>query len=399
MDKKDHFLTGGWHCRPEEYESLGYTLGLPPGFITPVHPAIDELVEKIKLRDGFIFPSMINKDTENVNEKSVFISDFPTNITTEEDIHTAIKNAMIKKKFATPDKDPINKVYFIKHKSYAKVEFKTKRDAEACVSMTRNISIHGMEISIAFQLLQTSASHIHSKPEEANYASYRDDALIIEPHNQSDLLPQPDIIIESISGLFKIEKVFRTENTNHIIIYLESRDEIENCIVNFNMKEIGGVKIIVRKCFEDKYTRCYKRNVEESCREGPTKLISILDPEIIKNASISDILNTDIPITKVIQPETEFNQHDNGKCLYLYNIIPSRLLNTSLAKEVETDVEEECKSFGAVKNVMSLPGPIFCNYGIVKVEFEEYKNAKKAQISLSGRRYDGRIVITSLENE
>jgi len=77
---------------------------------------------------------------------------------------------------------------------------------------------------------------------------------------------------------------------------------------------------------------------------------------------------------------------------------PEELLDDEEFEDIRTDIKQECAKFGEVRSI-KIPRPIgqFPKRGCGKVfvQFESVEDSQKALKALSGRKFSGRIVMTS----
>ena len=130
------FLRGGWFVGPEEFEQMGYTIGLPPGYFAPDIPEVHVFSEELKSRGGIIFPSTIKNSNENKPKKKIVITNLPEEMTSDQ-LSDLLEQALLKHKLTYNE----NLIEFIeRHGPTAFVTFKSSKDAEAAVSL--KIIIH-----------------------------------------------------------------------------------------------------------------------------------------------------------------------------------------------------------------------------------------------------------------
>ena len=133
---------------------------------------------------------------------------------------------------------------------------------------------------------------------------------------------------------------------------------------------------------------------------GSSPLLTIINPYLIQDQSISLILNTEVTTSNIVQPETERLQPVEGSVLCMYNIVKDVVIyDEELYNEILSDIENECIKYGEIINKGIEHMPIRSEYAVVKVFYRTPQQAKAAQLYLSGRRFAGRIVLTSIENK
>ncbi|EDV56763.1 splicing factor U2AF 50 kDa subunit [Drosophila erecta] len=84
-------------------------------------------------------------------------------------------------------------------------------------------------------------------------------------------------------------------------------------------------------------------------------------------------------------------------CL-LNMVLPEELLDNEEFEDIRTDIEQECAKYGEVRSI-KIPRPIGQapkrGCGKVFVQFESVEDSQRALKALSGRKFSGRIVMTS----
>ncbi|KAH8305875.1 hypothetical protein KR018_000383 [Drosophila ironensis] len=87
-------------------------------------------------------------------------------------------------------------------------------------------------------------------------------------------------------------------------------------------------------------------------------------------------------------------------CL-LNMVVPEELFDDDEYEDIRTDIQQECAKHGEVRS-LKIPRPVGKNpgdgCGRVFVEFESVEDCQKAMQALSGRKFSGRIVMTSFSD-
>lgn len=391
-------LRGGWFVGPEEYESMGFTLGLPPGYYAPDLPEIQELVEKIKPLNGIIMPSTIYRQPQQRQIKNkVLVTNLPLDCTAEQ-LDTFLTSSLLKRKLIT-DESPIEKIDIYQNKLNAHVEFKSQKDAEAAIQIGKTLVFNKRELRI-FWMRDSNESSQHEIIETDKYDR---DALFVEPSGQY-LLTDEEITEFFEKEGFQIFKIACPRGFRHRIVNLVDSSTADIAVFKLNNTQINGKEIHVRKCFigdnegPSRLTEKEKRMIKST--NGPSHMVSVINPAILDHPCIADILNPDVPTSSIVQPETERIQPVSGSVLHIYNIAKEMIMyDTDLLEEFIQDILGECQKYGEITDTKVDHLPITSDYAVVKVFFKSAENAKNAQLAISGRRYGGRLVITSLENE
>ncbi|EAY17566.1 hypothetical protein TVAG_453940 [Trichomonas vaginalis G3] len=389
--KANTFLRGGWFTSPEEYESMGYTLGMPPGYYAPNHPEIDKLVERIKPFGGIIFPNSMSTKEDPNSKRKVMVLNLPPEMTPQT-LNNYITQNLLKRKLIT-DPNPIDFIDWLPDQFGGYVTFKSQKDAEAAVSIGKSLVYNQREIHIIWPYsLQTEEfSTIEINENQTKNTIY------VEFHNEQ---PNEQKIYQIFEPKYQVSKTFISPGSNYAIVTL-SHDEITDMTV-FDLQATCGDDVSIRTTFEppsiDPRTPSDQKLRQTQLYEGPTKLVSVVAPNLLNNPCIADILNSEMTVSSLIQQETEENQIGDETVLCLYNIAKDYILmDPELTNEFLSDITEECQKYGTILDYKIDPMEHQNDYGVVKIRYKTPEEAKRAQLNLAGRRYEGRLVITSVE--
>ena len=406
-------LRGGWFVGPEEYESMGYTLGLPPGFYCPNNPEIRALSKKLRSQNGIILPSMIQRSNTAQQNKKVIISNLPPGIS-EETIKDRIMKAFQEEKTPLASNPPFERIQIDDSGTFAFIDFYSRKDAEAAVSLGHNVQVEGRDLPISWnsvQLLQTTSSSVPIQTLKT-FKPDMSDALIIE---SDEPLPSVEDITtfltlaSSDDTVHRLEpaSVQKCEGFNVAIVVLKDPSKSDYAAWRFHECKIFDVDCRIHRCFrrDGDGPAGLDRNekFKMSATAGPSNMYTVVSPLLRDHPSIADILNTDIQVAVTVHPETEsifdpsLSEYNH---LLIYNVAPeTSMIDESFYTEVLTEMREECSKYGKVLDVSVQIPPNQahkCGYEVINVEFEDGKSAKNAQLQISGRRYRGRLVITQL---
>jgi len=132
--------------------------------------------------------------------------------------------------------------------------------------------------------------------------------------------------------------------------------------------------------FEEEFEELFDDIVEECSRYGNIKTIYV--PRNPKQDRPIEKPKDEMEVDELVSEKFPFNDSDDSD-------------------DIEKDIDEVIKETGGDDKekreeieVINVPG-----YGKVFIEFYDVEDAKTAQRALSGRRYDGRMVITSYLSE
>lgn len=126
------------------------------------------------------------------------------------------------------------------------------------------------------------------------------------------------------------------------------------------------------------------------------------DRKLIVQRSIAGVRNlvaNQLPVLQVPGFPVDVSTGKATEVLCLLNmVLPSELTDDDEYDDIRTDIKQECAKYGKVKS-LKIPRPgddsIQGGCGKVFVRFESIDDCKKALNALSGRKFSGRIVMTS----
>ncbi|KAH8398975.1 hypothetical protein KR222_006410 [Zaprionus bogoriensis] len=126
------------------------------------------------------------------------------------------------------------------------------------------------------------------------------------------------------------------------------------------------------------------------------------DRKLVVQRSIAGVRNlvaTQLPVLQVPGFPTELSTGQATEVLCLLNmVLPEELLDDEEYEDIRRDIKQECAKYGKVKS-LRIPRPRVDSpkggCGKVFVRFESVEDCKKALNALSGRKFSGRIVMTS----
>lgn len=126
------------------------------------------------------------------------------------------------------------------------------------------------------------------------------------------------------------------------------------------------------------------------------------DRKLIVQRSIAGVRNlvaNQLPVLQVPGFPMDVTTGKPTEVLCLLNmVLPSELLDNDEYEDIRTDIKQECAKYGKVKS-LKIPRPSDelpqGGCGKVFVRFESIDDCKKALNALSGRKFSGRIVMTS----
>lgn len=389
-------LRGGWDVKPDEFEAMGFVVGLPPNIYVPKTKEIKQLSDRFIEHDI----QLANLDTKfSVQEKPILqekqhlvrchVTSLP-NIS-EEELKNAIINRLFKKSIT--DEKIIHKIKINKSKNYAHVDFYHSKDAEKFLELKDSFQIDGVTIRVR-------PSH-NSSPND--YNPYIPD----EPFNgiiidKLDVTLDPikikqikDYLEQIISNYAKIKNIniplFRGATLGYALVELENEDLCDYLILKLGFAH--GLRC--KRIFEYNGIGCkeepdFDMDKKINAENGEANYFVLPD-----NYDISDILNLDVTITR---KSSQNLYQTNSRFLKIYNL-PSR--DISQMSEIVEDMRDECSHFGRVikAEVYKIFDKKFdCVAYPVLVEFATHQDAINAQIGISGRKYMNNIVITCNED-
>ncbi|KAM8713631.1 hypothetical protein ACLKA7_013882 [Drosophila subpalustris] len=116
-------------------------------------------------------------------------------------------------------------------------------------------------------------------------------------------------------------------------------------------------------------------------------------------AGVRSLASTQLPVVQVPGFSTECITSQATEVLCLLNmVVHEDLMDDEEYEDIRKDIKQECAKYGKVKS-LKIPRPIGespqSGCGKVYVRFETVEDCKKALNALSGRKFSGRIVMTS----
>lgn len=371
-------LRGGWFVRPEEYKAMGYTLGLPPGFYCPQTPAIQALSLSLESQDGIILPSKIPARSGDSDHRRVFVEGIPFGMA-ESDLANFLSNQLYSQKRVT-DPSSVENVMVMDGQFSAVVDFKTRKAAEAAVSLSRSITLEGNPLRIGWNVQKCTQESLPTATSTTD--------IVVESINP---LPDDSVFHELLDPLGTAIEIGRVEGFN--VVYVTIAKHLADR-ANLLLNQSGMTAHICNSPFTQRSNHL--------CNEGPTRLLSVLTPRIQKDLSFVNVFDMNQSITTTVHIETEHVEPIGGyRTLCLFNIAPKEsLTDNDVWHEIEEDIIEQCNEFGKVEdiNVSELPlATLPSDFAVVRVLFASPEDARDAQLGLAGLRYNGRIVITCLD--
>lgn len=387
-------LRGGWFTSPDEYESMGYTIGMPPGYYAPNHPEITKLVEKIKPLGGIIFPSSMKNPQSAASKRRVMAINIPPDMSAEM-LGRFVVQQLLKKKLIS-DPNPIELIEFRPESFDGYITFKSQNTAEAAVSIGKTLIYNGRDIHILWPDNSHFSSDIVSFSIDENQLK---DTIYVEFLNQ---MIDEKAIYELFEPKYQVSKIFIPNGCNYAIVTLTNDTLVFNAVTDIQLS--NDKNIIIRPSFlpVSAFPNIQTEMERRQCQlyAGPSQFVSVVNENLIKNACIADVLNIDLPASTIIQSSTEEAQIGTETVLCLYNIAKEYvLMDQELTAEFLTDITEECQKYGRILDCKLEPLPFQSDYGVIKLQYDSPEAAKRAQIHLAGRRYEGRIIVTSVEDQ
>ena len=399
-ERKHKRLRGGWDVGPEEYKSMGFTIGLPPNIYVPQNPEIQKLSNKFENSDkdfNKIDSRFSVTERQTVFEAGKFTRCFanalPPNI--NEQYLKQYVNQYLYQNGHTTNPNAASKVTINQQGHFAFIDFTESADADKFLELKDAFQIDGYTLRIRKSTMSGSNDVTNLPPE-------RPDSIIIrnigELYNEIDIEKMKETI-QSICNQYA--------EASSIEIPFVDGFSLGYCIIDLVDKSLVDY-LCMRLKYGHNYdaSRCFKKIGQEPRVTIASESGQLPYYETDRNSSyfscfddvdmnIADILNLDIGITRIeanLIPST-------SKFLKIYNVI-----RTHSKKEIATvieDMKKECEAYGKVVNayadmlwitlVPQLNAPII-------VQFESSEDARRAQFGISGRTYCGRVVITCNED-
>jgi len=397
-------LRGGWDTDPEEYKSMGFTIGMPPNLYIPQTKGIIEVSRRFESADSSFLEidsnfSVQERQTLFQSGHSVrcFVGSLPPNID-EKRLKNMI-NQTLYKRHMTSSPEVVSKVLINPHGQFAFIDFDKNKDAEKFIELKDSFDIDGYTVRIRrSNMTGFSDQNPNVVPSERPHCMIINDiGHLVSKKDIDDLYAN---IKDIISRYADVERI-QIPKIGDVTLGYMLIDLVDTSLVDYVcLKLQHGFSIDCRRCFarySDETRDPMSSEKLEHIRyygEHERDHFAVFSPKTDSVITIADVLNLDIDITKietVLPPSV-------GSVLRIFNVSNSR--DQKELEVVRADMHEECAFFGKV--LESYVDHVFdCLvehvYPPINVRFESPNDAKKAQIGISGRKYCGRIVITSID--
>lgn len=423
-------LRGGWDVGPDEYKSLGFTIGLPPNLYIPQTPPIVELAEKYELNNANYIDIESKFDVKErqflvqsgLPNARCYVREIPPNLNAQE-----LKEALNKKLYQrrlTSSPKAVTRVLINPNNEYAFVEFEKVKDAERFLEQKDSFELEGHTLRIrkahTDDMIETAVGDAQSQnissliicnlsPDVTEQAL----SSIVSDYAAIEKVTIPTIPNESFSGFDNYLKDFFDTNEYNTEGQSSNKNErkLGYAIIDLQDTKLANLVMLkLRLIHGYDCRRCFPRvdqgirkpvsvdliNDVKHCTSKEINKYSVFVDKGVEELSIADVMNLDIDISEIkkgIPP--------NSVCrkLRIFNVLKSD--EVSEIEEVVNDMKEECNAFGRVEEAYAdtLFDRLVRQIGIpVVVIFETPEDANCAQRGISGRKYKGRIVMTMLEN-
>jgi len=350
---------------------MGNIPGLMPGVVIEQNSRfrqVSALFESCGMSNEY-FPSPLEKDYES---RIVLIWNSPPDTDPERVADFIYDNLVMRDMYS--DKDVKPKVHVRTMKQCFSILFPTKVDAENA------LGIHNL---LSYQSVQLDMRPFRRKTDIAmlpKYAiEYHPARIIVSNIDASlkDSFPYFICMIIPIDGLFFIEEL----NDSCLIDVQPPLTPEAACIMI--QEHVFGSNQLLCKPFR-------QLSVPETQNDGQYNVLR-------EDVDIQQILNRKITITNRSK-----KVNHTGRTLVFYNIIPKTMIKDSQDNPMIVDsIKTECQKYGIVEKCYLNFEPshgLNDSYGVAIVVFRDNESAESAQISLSGRMYLGRIIITSIKD-
>ena len=399
--RKHKKLRGGWDVGPDEFKSLGFTVGLPPNLYIPQTTQISNLSQRFENCDSG-FSAIDSKFSVTERQKlfesgrfvRCYVNSFPPNMSSQ-DLQNHINQTLFKKKL-TSSPDVVSKVTMNPQGQFAFVDFEKNKDAEKFLELKDSFTIDGYTLRIRKSTM-SSANDISTLPHERTNSIFIDG--IGELTNEADIMQKQDDIKNICSKYVEVSSV--------------QIPVVNGCALGYAIVDLCDTSLADFLCMKLHFghslnaVRCFKK-LGQHPRDEMTneKLYSIKyygkpikDSYAVYNGdnlTVADILNLDIDITGIESepPKTR------SKFLKIYNVLSANAEKKEISDTLR-DIRDECDRYGKVVDAyVDDHWPKIASYlgSPIIVEFETCGDARDAQMELSGRTYCGKVVITCNEN-
>ncbi len=340
--------------------------------------------------------------------KRIYVGNIPRDCN-EMEITLFFNTAMRQNGLIAAAGDPVQSVQLNMEKNYVFVDFRSPEEA------TRAMSLDG--IKMRDHILKVKRPNNYVAPMTSSIISQvNGDKVIIPGAISTNVLDGPNkLFIGGLPGAMSEDQVrdlllqfgqlkafnlVKDSNTGlskgYAFCDFVNGDVTDKAIQVLNGLEMGGKKLVVQRAsIGAKSNQIYVDPLEYLTDPERQAIANLLNPQIPVQAALANLQSQGLLF---VEPT---------RILVLLNLVSEKELEDDEEfEELVSDIKAECSKYGPIRNVI-IPRPeqdvnsenYYSNknqgVGKVLVEYETKEQAKQAQTNLAGRKYNGRIVVTS----
>lgn len=364
-------LKGGWNVTPEEYKAMGYTPGLPPGLVSATSQNIREIssiFEICGLENRYLQSPLENQRLFH----TIYVENKPQDTTPIQIVQFLIKELMKRGMYSSPGVIP--DFFALEGQIRFGIIFPSENDVKNVISLDNKL------------LLMSTKLHF-TTPEDFHQIEHTEPSFLFSQHPQRIMITNVDTtqlrnLPSFLQQFFGIDGFLPIKNMNDcVLVDVRPPMSPEVASSRINGKQFGN---FILNC-------------------TPMRLVT--SPEDEELPGLFNIPCDGLNLQQILQPDTRIttgaaSSEAYGKTLYMLNVVPFEIIdNEAMNSMISYDIAKELEKYGkVVKCTLSKDENLGAirNLGVAIVEFEAPADALEAQISIAGRKYLGRTIITIL---
>lgn len=341
-----------------------------------------------------IFPQLRNIQKDPKEKKTIIVGNIPSNVS-EEEISSFFTN-QIRKLLRKETLNPIKSTKISDEKTHCVIELEDEETASKTVNGLDGVKF--LDEKLKLRLFSSVSENqllpgVTVIPESANKVfigglpTEMNETQVKELLSQFGQIKAFNLVKDQITGVSK----------GYAFCDFQNEKVTDEAIAALNGKEVGSKILLVQRA-----------NVGAKVSMTPFSMSFAPIPFVDHNSSVAGIFNMGVrvesAIGSLIATKNLSNTNLPTKILVLYNLFRPEdyEMSSEEFKEFYEDVKLECKKFGFVKNFVipkskTKEGPEYP--GKVFIFYETVEQCQRAQNEFAGRRFQGRIIITSYYSE
>lgn len=339
-----------------------------------------------------LYPQLKSLEKDPRERKTIIAANIPNTVSETEIVN--FFNFQMRRVLKRENISPVVSAKLNEERTQCILEFEFEEDASTCLSSLDGCKFLDEKIRLKpFRILNTDAPlfgtgvptvespnklYIGSLPLEITEEQLRD---LLKPYGA---MKQFNMVKDGITGLFK----------GYAFAEFDNEKVTEEAIAGLNGKEVGSKMLLVQRANQGA-----KLVTNTSVLNINYTPVPILDSQ----SSIAALLNMTVKVEAAIGSLVATKNLSNTllptKVLILYNLFRTEDYKCAGEdfREIFEDVKGECRKWGKIKTFVipkTKEGTIEAP-GRVYIYYETVEQSQKAQHELSGRRFQGRLIITS----